>query len=192
MSGVKCPGQDSRFLKAQDIAEAECPKCGRAVEFWPDEFVRKCRGCGWRLANPKSSMKCLAWCQHAAQCLAAIRGEDSATIGPLREELIERMSEAFGDDREKIDRTLAVLALAEDIGRQVGADPLVLVAAAVLHDVPSAADVLADIGLPQAVQQEILDVIAHRGDREKNDTPNGAALFDALAEADKRIGAGRP
>lgn len=101
MSRLKCPGQDPRFLKAQDIAEVKCPGCGRAVEFWPDELVRKCPGCGRRLANPKSSMKCLAWCRYAPQCLAAIRGEGSTSIGPLREELIERMREAFEDDMER-------------------------------------------------------------------------------------------
>lgn len=74
MSHLKCPGQDSRFLKAQDVAEARCPECGRLLEFWPDELMRKCPGCGRRLANPQNSMKCLSWCRHAAQCLAAIRG----------------------------------------------------------------------------------------------------------------------
>ena len=82
MNRANCPGQDSRFLKAQDITETRCPQCGRAVEFWPDEIVRKCSGCDARLVNPKSSLKCLAWCRHAAQCLAAIRGKGAATIGP--------------------------------------------------------------------------------------------------------------
>ena len=78
MTPAKCPGQDPRFLKAQDIAEAPCPQCGRMVEFWPDEPVRKCSGCGRRLTNPENSMKCLAWCRYAAQCLAAIRAESGA------------------------------------------------------------------------------------------------------------------
>ena len=99
MNRANCPGQDSRFLKAQDIAETRCPECGRAVEFWPDEFVRKCSGCEARLVNPKTSLKCLAWCRHAAQCLAAIRGEGSATVAPPREEPIERMREAFKRDK---------------------------------------------------------------------------------------------
>jgi len=184
MSRVKCPGQDPRFLKAQDIAEVKCPTCGGVVEFWPDEFARKCAGCGQRLANPQNSMKCLAWCRHAAQCLAAIRGEGSTSIGALREELIERMRGAFEDDGERIDRTLTVLGLAEDIGRQVGADPLVLVPAAILHDVDSAADVLADIALPQAVKDEITEVIKQLNERERIDTPNGAALFDAILMMD--------
>ncbi len=39
---------------------------------------------------------------------------------------------------------------------------------------------LADTPLPQAVQQEILDTIAQQCDRDKIDTPNSAALFDAI------------
>ena len=70
MTPMRCPGQDSSFLKAQDVVEAQCPDCGGTVEFWPDEPVRRCRGCGRRVANPKSSMKCLAWCKHADECLA--------------------------------------------------------------------------------------------------------------------------
>ena len=84
MSSMKCPGQDPMFLKAQDIVETRCPQCGKQVEFWPDELMRKCPGCGRRFANPENSMKCLEWCRYAAQCMAAIRGEDESQLGPLR------------------------------------------------------------------------------------------------------------
>jgi hypothetical protein len=94
------------------------------------------------------------------------------------------MTEVFQDDRERTERTLAVLALAEGIGRQLGADPLVLIPAAILHDVGPAADMLRDVCLPEAVRQEILDTIAAQCDREKIDTPASAALFDALLVAD--------
>lgn len=91
MSFSRCPGQDARFLKAQDVAEMECPECGRPVEFWPDELVRKCPSCGYRFANPERSTSCLNWCRYAARCLAANRGESSTAVGPLQEELTERM-----------------------------------------------------------------------------------------------------
>jgi len=73
MSGAKCPGQDSRFLKPQDIAEAECQSCGRTVEFWPDEAVCRCSRCGQRMANPHLNLRCLEWCAHAEACLEQIR-----------------------------------------------------------------------------------------------------------------------
>lgn len=83
MSAAKCPGQDPRFLKPQDVAEVKCPDCGAPVEFWPDEQMRKCPGCGRRSTNPQNSMKCLEWCRHAEKCLAAIRGESSVSVAPL-------------------------------------------------------------------------------------------------------------
>ena len=73
MSGAKCPGQDPRFLKPRDIAEAACPSCGRTVEFWPDEAVRRCPECGRRTANPRLNLGCLEWCAHAEACLERIR-----------------------------------------------------------------------------------------------------------------------
>ena len=120
MSFSICPGQDPRFLKAQDVAEVKCPECGRLVEFWPDELVRECSACGRRFTNPEQSMNCLNWCRYAAQCLAAIRGESSTVIGPLREELIERMKHVFADHSAKVEHNLPVLKLAEQIGRPVG------------------------------------------------------------------------
>ena len=73
MSGAKCPGQDPRFLKPRDIAEAQCQSCGRTVEFWPDEAVRRCPRCGRRTANPRLNLRCLEWCAHAEACLEGIR-----------------------------------------------------------------------------------------------------------------------
>jgi putative nucleotidyltransferase with HDIG domain len=198
MSDAKCPGQDTRFLKAEDVAEARCPRCGRPVEFWPDEVMRKCRGCGHRFANPTNSMKCLNWCRHAAQCLEAMRGGENADLEPLREELLERMRRIFDGEQSKIDHTLDVLDLTERIGVEVGADPLVVVPAAILHDIGRArpqpdegpaeptdgdgrqvAEVLADIDLPPAVKDEIADLVEHHHERDLMASRNGSALFDA-------------
>jgi putative nucleotidyltransferase with HDIG domain len=187
MSQMKCPGQDARFFKAKDIVEVACPGCGHLVEFWPDELVRKCRACGRRFSNPKNSMKCLNWCRYAAQCLSAMQGGD---MEPLREELLERMRRIFGDEQRKLDHTAAVLELAEEIGRRVGADPVVLIPAAILHDIdraaaaegaprPQAAEVLADITLPDAVKREIVELVEHHHERDRMTSANGSALFDA-------------
>jgi len=183
------------FLKAGDIAEAPCPACGHRVEFWPDELVRKCPECGHRFANPENPMKCLSWCRYAGRCMSALREGDGDWIGPLRDELIARMKAAFGDDEGGIQHALAVLELAEEIGRRSGADPLVLVSAAVLHDIGRAAcragaehgvegratakEILCDLRLPEAVQEEILHLIEHHHDRERMDSRNGGPLFDA-------------
>ncbi|MCD6416660.1 MAG: HD domain-containing protein [Planctomycetes bacterium] len=196
MSPLRCPGQDSRFFKSEDIAELACPRCGKPVEFWPDELVRKCQACGYRFANPENSLKCLQWCPYAAQCMEAMGGESG--IAPLREELIERMKKTFGEDTARISHALAVLDLAERIGMMVGAMPMVLVPAAILHDIGLSAlqpgedqeshgrkgrriatGTLADMGFPEAVEREILDLIERHHEREWMNTANGAALFDA-------------
>lgn len=193
MNSARCPGQDPRFLRPQDVAEVQCPNCGRPVEFWPDEPVRKCRGCGHRFVNPKNAMTCLQWCRYAAQCLAATRGESGALVAPLREELIERMKKAFGENTARIEHALAVLSLAEHIAQLEGGDSLIVAAASILHDIgycageedhgqqgrARAADILSDLALPRAVEQEILDIIERHHDRGRINTPSGAAVFDA-------------
>jgi len=49
--------------------------------------------------------------------------------------LIQDMKSVFGDDRQRIDHALAVLGYANHIRAVEGGDPLVIQAAAVLHDI---------------------------------------------------------
>jgi len=70
---IRCPGQDSRYLRAEDVTEVICEECGSAIEFWPDEYVRPCTGCGSRIANPRLNLRCLEWCTHADECIRKIR-----------------------------------------------------------------------------------------------------------------------
>ena len=82
MSALKCPGQDSRYLKPQDVTEVVCEQCGGTVEFWPDEYVRSCRGCGRRIANPRLDLRCLEWCEHAEACIAGLKEAKSGGSRP--------------------------------------------------------------------------------------------------------------
>ena len=66
---LRCPGQDQRFWKPDDIFEVECLHCGRLVEFFKDEPKRKCHHCGHVVMNPKIDLGCAEWCQYAPQCL---------------------------------------------------------------------------------------------------------------------------
>lgn len=52
-----------------------------------------------------------------------------------RERLIAQMKNVFGDDRRRIDHALAVLGCAETILDVEGGDPLIVKAAAILHDI---------------------------------------------------------
>ncbi|MBM4025107.1 MAG: HD domain-containing protein [Planctomycetes bacterium] len=134
---VRCPGQDQRFWKPKDIFEVACPECGRAVEFFRDEPILKCRGCERTIVNSRLDMGCAEWCQHAEQCLGA---DTMRNIKTVRDKLVARMKGIFGSDEKRIDHALRVLDYAEQIGAAEGGDPLVIRAAAILHD----------IGIPEA------------------------------------------
>jgi putative nucleotidyltransferase with HDIG domain len=129
---VRCPGQDQRFWKPDDIFEVRCPGCGTAVEFFKDEPKLKCRTCGQVVVNPKIDLGCAEWCQYAEQCLG-VSTTRSLTI--VRDRLIDEMKRTFGQDRRRIEHALSVLDYAEQIQATEGGDPLVVKAAAILHDI---------------------------------------------------------
>ena len=66
---VKCPGQDQRYWKPEDISEEDCPACGAKIEFWKDEPRVKCPKCRKAVMNPKIDLGCAQWCRYAQQCL---------------------------------------------------------------------------------------------------------------------------
>jgi hypothetical protein len=72
---AKCPGQDQRYWKPEDICEADCPKCGVSMEFWKDDPKRKCPGCGETVRNPKIDLGCAEWCKFAKQCFGDLTGD---------------------------------------------------------------------------------------------------------------------
>jgi hypothetical protein len=72
----KCPGQDLRFWKTEDIFEKPCPTCKKMVEFWKDDPRRKCPHCKALLTNPKLDLGCAKWCPQAKQCL----GEEDEAV----------------------------------------------------------------------------------------------------------------
>ncbi len=129
---VRCPGQDQRFWKPEDIFDVRCPGCGQIVEFFKDEPKLKCRKCGQSVTNPKIDLGCAEWCQYAEQCLGVSPGEP---VNVIRDRLINQMKEVFADDQKRIEHALNVLKYAEQIQSAEGGDPLVVKAAAILHDI---------------------------------------------------------
>jgi hypothetical protein len=69
MSRIKCPGQDTRYWKPGDIFNLHCGTCGKIIEFFKDDVSRNCPECGNRVQNPKITVGCAQWCEHAAECL---------------------------------------------------------------------------------------------------------------------------
>lgn len=79
---IRCPGQDQRFWKAEDIFEVQCSGCGENVEFFKDEPKLKCQKCGRIVLNPKINLGCAEWCKYAEQCLGIIKKSDDPPGGP--------------------------------------------------------------------------------------------------------------
>jgi len=129
---VRCPGQDQRFWKPDDIFEVKCPGCDGTIEFFKDEPKLKCRKCGQLVVNPKIDLGCAEWCQYAQQCMGV---DVVKNLRIMREKLIEEMKNVFGDDQKRIEHALAVLDYAEQIQNVEGGDPLIVRAAAILHDI---------------------------------------------------------
>ena len=69
MNGYRCPGQDKRFWRPEDIFESDCPFCGMRTEFWKDDIRVTCERCGNDVPNPKLNLSCAKWCKFAEQCL---------------------------------------------------------------------------------------------------------------------------
>ena len=70
MAKFRCPGQDLRLWKPEDISEHRCPHCGLKVEFWKDDVDRPCPHCGRQMHNPRFNPGCAEWCAYADDCAA--------------------------------------------------------------------------------------------------------------------------
>jgi hypothetical protein len=134
MGQYRCPGQEGRFWRPEDVFEVHCPHCQRAVEFFKDEPALRCPGCGQQVRNPKVDLGCAKWCPAAERCLGESPGE-ADQVESLCGRLISEMQASFGPDQRRIDHALAVLGYAERILAAEGGDPLVVKAAAILHDI---------------------------------------------------------
>ena len=133
MAISRCPGQDKRFWRSENVFEAPCPSCGGSIEFWKDEPKRRCNHCGKSAPNPKLDLGCAQWCKFAKDCLGMGAGPGSDIS--LCEALIDKMKQVFDGDTDRIDHALAVLGYAQQILAEEGGDPLVVTAAAILHDI---------------------------------------------------------
>ena len=65
----RCPGQEMRYWKPEDIFTVPCPDCRAEIEFWKDEPVRPCPVCRKEVRNPKADQGCTEWCKHGPECL---------------------------------------------------------------------------------------------------------------------------
>ena len=68
---TRCPGQDQRYWKPEDIHLARCPFCAAELEFWKDEPALFCPICGKEVCNPSLNPGCAEWCSQARNCRQA-------------------------------------------------------------------------------------------------------------------------
>lgn len=71
MGAPRCPGQDMRYWKPDDIFYVVCPHCSEKIEFWKDEPMRVCKNCSQEVRNPRIDLGCAKWCKFADQCLGS-------------------------------------------------------------------------------------------------------------------------
>lgn len=202
---MKCPGQDSRFWKPEDVFEIQCLKCGSIIEFFKDDVKRKCR-CGEEIVNPRLDFGCAQWCEYGEQCIGVIPPEleelkKELEKGRFKEKFSQAMKRYFDKDVKRIHHSLKVARFAEEIARQEGGNPLVVLGSAYLHDIgiheaekkygnssgeyqekegpPIAKDLLRRIGLKAELIDEICDIISHHHHPREVETLNFQILYEA-------------
>jgi HD superfamily phosphodiesterase len=199
---MKCPGQDSRYWKPGSIFEANCPECGKIVEFFKDDTTRKCPSCGHRFANPKLDFGCAAYCKFAEQCIGTLPADMLAKRDDLLKDRIAiEMKKYFNKDFKRIGHASRVARYAEKIGMAEGCNMAVILAAAYLHDIgiheaerkyqstaskyqeqegPAIArSIMESLGASAPLIDEVCDIIAHHHHPKKDETFNFKVLYDA-------------
>lgn len=138
-----CPGQDTRFWQADDVFEVACAECGYEIEFFKDDAMRRCRSCGARVANPKMSLGCAQWCEHAEKCLGYDPKKEAGRVGGETDSLTDRaiaaLREVTGGDKDAMAGAMETLETAQRLLRTASGDPKVVQLSAVLAGLDQAA-----------------------------------------------------
>ncbi len=168
MEQIKCPGQETRHWKPDDIFTVECPKCGAEIEFFKDDTRRRCAWCGHLFYNPKIELGCAEWCQYADKCVPDLVKEKKA-MQTFKDRLRERALALEGGEPDAGARLDRSLALATDLLKAEGGDPKVVFAAILLQKVPpdQAKALLAELETEPEITESILEVL--EGGRESPD-----------------------
>jgi hypothetical protein len=185
-----CPGQDTRFWRPGDIFDVTCARCGRKVEFFKDDATRLCR-CGNRIRNPKLSMGCAQWCEHAKECLGFDPKEElqeSTEEIALADEIIAALRDEFGDESNIFQEAIQSLQNAERMLRTESANPRVVISAVLLSEVdersePAAGSadeenltrarkIMSAVDLDKSTTDEVCDLIERYRKGDDEDTPD--------------------
>lgn len=200
---LKCPGQDTRYWKPEDIFDVPCPVCDTGVEFLKTDRRRKCANCGYSFRNPRLELGCAQWCAYAEECLGFVPEKTplDSERGPVVDRLITGMKDQFGNDYKRIAHALLVLQQAQELLREEDGDPRVVLAAAVLHDIgiqeaerkygssasqcqeiegpPLARRIMEETGLDEPTIQHVCRIVGSHHSAGDIDTPEFRILWDS-------------
>jgi hypothetical protein len=183
MEQMKCPGQDTRYWKPDDIFVAECPKCGAEIEFFKDDTRRRCAWCGHMFYNPKIELGCAEWCQYAEKCVPdLVRAKKAAQNF---KELLSELVKSYLEDETAWERTARGLQYAQDLLKAEGGDPKVVLAAVMLHEVEAARaqEFLAELETEPEITEAILELTRGRGEARDLNRQLYQDVLTLLAEA---------
>ena len=201
---MRCPGQDMQYWKPGAIFEATCPECGTQVEFFKDDTARKCGKCGHRFVNPQMDFGCAAYCPYAEQCLGTLpEGLAAQKENLLKDRVAVEMKRYYRSDFKRIGRASRVARYAERIGKAEKGNLAVILSAAYLRGIGSAAaerthgseapedveaqgpaaarDILAKLGAREELIAEVCDIIARPGHLRSGESVNFQVVHDADA-----------
>ncbi len=185
---MKCPGQDTQYWGAGAIFEATCPDCGEGVEFFKDDTLRTCRGCGKRLVNPKLDFGCASYCQFAEACLGSLPPELMVEKRNLiKDRVAVEVKKRCGKDFSRIGRASRLAGYVEHIAaEEAGSDLAVLLCGAYLTvlSVDEMADVFSHMSAPEGLVTEVTALIKGLSSMEGLDI-NRAILQDACKISDE-------
>lgn len=199
---MKCPGQDTRYWKPEDIFETACPACGKALEFFKDDSSRKCKSCGTKVLNPNIDFGCATYCKFADQCLKELPPEILAQRKNIfKDKVACEVHRYLGADQKRINHAEKVALYAGQLLAQEKGDLAVVMAAAYLHDIgikaaeekyqstaascqeelgPGIArQILEGLGSDRKLIDEVCDIIGHHHHPRHEETDNFKALYDA-------------
>jgi hypothetical protein len=159
MTEFRCPGQDMRYWKPEDIFSMRCVNCGEEIEFFKDEPFRLCPACKKEVRNPRMNLGCAKWCKFAKECLGVSPGKDASES--LCERLLATMKALPGVAPLQLELSVKALRLAEGMLEGGEADPLIVRAACVLHclEPQAAEDILDGLGIERDSAAGVIGII---------------------------------
>ena len=202
MQSAKCPGQDRRNWKPEDIFDHNCPHCQAAMEFWKTDARVKCPECGEHIMNPRFNLGCALWCAYAEQCVGDISQIFSERPDALRDRLELEVRRYFIGESDRLKFTLEAGAIASRLlEADKDVEPPVIMGAVLLHDAgyadckertadeaalqscireksgEVAGKIMKELKMPRPVQNKVNELILMNGSGETSDT-NGNLFLD--------------